>query len=232
MITEGICVKGERKEKNWKGTKFNFPYKETIDSFRKDVMERSDFDPSTLLVWGTMMAMGVLQIMEDVEENFGPEGQRVVSEALRKVGYDIAKQSYEDVEFPEGTTDIEKASFVATWLNTVFWTSIEKPEILSEDEAIFDILWCPHQYMYKPFDCRVQRYLVEGVRKYFRDRGDIQFDAEFQWIIPAGAETCRFRIWKAKEDEEGGDWEKYSKILEERAIKRWKTKQGQKSNKL
>jgi hypothetical protein len=194
-------------------------------------MDRPDFDPSTLLVFGLLMGKAVLQIMEDVEENFGPEGQKVANEAIRKTGYDIAKQSYEDAEFPEDTTDIEKASFIATWLNTVFWTSIEKPEILSEDEAIFDILWCPLQYVYKPFDCRVQRYFIEGIRRYFADRGDVEFEAEFKWTIPAGAETCRFRMWKKKEgeEEEGeGQWEKYSKILEDRALKRWKAKKKQK----
>ncbi|MHA1580381.1 MAG: hypothetical protein ACTSUQ_12245, partial [Candidatus Freyarchaeota archaeon] len=113
--------------------------------------------------------------------------------------------------------------FIATWINTVFWTSIEKPEILSDEEAIFDILWCPHQDVYKPFDCRVQRYLVEGIRKYLEEREGIRFDAEFKWIIPVGAETCRFRIWKKKEGEEA-QWEKYSKILEKRALKRWKAK--------
>lgn len=228
VITDGICVKGERKEKNWKGTKFEEPYKKAVERFRKEVMGRPDFDPATLLIWGTMMGMSVLQIMEDVEENFGPEGQRVVSEALRKVGYDVARQSFENAKFPEGTTDIEKTSFVGTWINTVLWTSIEKPEILNEDECIFDILWCPHQDVYKPFDCRVQRYLVEGIRKYFKEKGEIKFDVEFKWIIPAGADTCRFRLWRKKEGEEEDQWEKYSKILEERALKRWKAKKAQK----
>nr|MDO8079406.1 hypothetical protein [Candidatus Freyarchaeota archaeon] len=36
------------------------------------------------------------------------------------------------------------------------------------------------------------------------------FDLEFKWIIPAGADTCRFRIWMRKE--EGSEWEKYSII--------------------
>ncbi|MGQ9720386.1 MAG: hypothetical protein ACUVXA_03590 [Candidatus Jordarchaeum sp.] len=164
--------------------------------------------------------------MEDVEENFGPEGQQVVNEALRKVGYDATQQMFEDAQFPDGTTDIEKASFVATAVNTIIWTSIEKPEILSDEEAIFDILWCPHQDIFKPFDCRCQRYLVEGVLRFLREKLDINFDLEFQWIIPAGAETCRFRIWKNKGGE--GQWEKYSKILEERALKRWKAKKKEK----
>nr|MDO8079403.1 hypothetical protein [Candidatus Freyarchaeota archaeon] len=228
MIKDGILAKGERKEKNWKGTKFKEPYKEAVERFRKEVMGRPDLDPATLFIWGVYMSKGLLQIMEDVEENFGPEGQKVVNEALRKVGYDAAKQMFEDAEFPDDTTDIEKASFVTTAVNTILWTSIEKPEILSHEEAIFDILWCPHQDVYKPFDCRVQRFLVEGVLKYLREKMDVGFDLEFRWIIPAGADTCRFRIWKKKEGEEENQWEKYSEILAQRALKRWRSKKGEK----
>jgi hypothetical protein len=227
LITDGILAKGKRKEKNWKGTKFNEPYKEAVERFRREVIGRPDFDPATPFIWGIYMSKALLQIMEDVEENFGPEGQKVANEALRKVGYDAAKQMFEHVQFPEGTTDIEKASFVTTAVNIILWTSIEKPEILSDEEAIFDILWCPHQDVYKPFDCRVQRYLVEGVLNYLRGKIDIDFDLEFKWIIPAGAETCRFRIWKKKEGEEN-QWEKYSKILEQKALKRWKAKKEEK----
>nr|MDO8132915.1 hypothetical protein [Candidatus Njordarchaeum guaymaensis] len=228
MITDGILSKGERKERHWRGTKFNIPYRKAVKRFRREVMKRSDFDPSTLLIWGTYMAMTVLQVMEDVEENFGPEGQRVVSEAMRKVGYDAAKQMFEHAYFPKGTTDIEKVSFATTWVNTVMWSSIERPQILKSDETIFDILWCPHQDTYRPFDCRVQRYLVEGILKYLRETVDPTFDLEFKWIIPAGADTCRFRIWRKKGDEES-QWEKYSKLLGQRALQRWKNKERKKA---
>jgi len=147
MITDGILSKGERKERRWKGTKFSIPYSMAVERFRREVIGRSDFDPSTLLVWGTYMATTVLQVMEDVEENFGPEGQKVVTEAMRKVGYNAAKQMFEHAEFPKGTTDIEKVSFAATWVNTVTWSSIERPQVLNSDETVFDILWCPHQEM-------------------------------------------------------------------------------------
>jgi hypothetical protein len=223
LITEGILSRGERKEKNWKGTKFELPYKKAVERFRKDVMGRPDFDPSTLLIWGTYMAVTVLRIMEDVEENFGPEGQKVVSQAMTKVGYDAAKQMFEHAEFPEGTTDIEKASFATTWVNTVTWSSIERPQILNANEIVFDILWCPHQDTYKPFDCRVQRYLVEGVFSYLREKIGASFDLEFKSIIPAGGETCRFRIWKRKEGEKD-KWKEYSQMLAQRALKKWQRK--------
>lgn len=77
----------------------------------------------------------------------------------------------------------------------------------------------PHQDMYKPFDCRVQRYLVGGMLNYLHEKIGPNFDLEFKWIIPAGAETCRFRIWKRKEREED-HWEEYSEKLAQRALGR------------
>jgi hypothetical protein len=209
LITDGILSKGQRKERNWKGTKFNMSYAKAIETFRREVARRPDFDPATLLVWGTYMAKTVLQIMEDVEENFGSEGQKVVSEAMTKVGHDVAEQMFQGTKFPADTADIEKVSFATTWVNTVTWSSIERPQILNSEEAIFDILWCPHQDTYKPFDCRVQRYLVEGILKYLREKIDPNFDLEFKWTIPAVTETCRFRIWRRKKGDEG-QWEKHS----------------------
>ncbi|MEX2722929.1 MAG: hypothetical protein Q6367_003480, partial [Candidatus Freyarchaeota archaeon] len=67
-----------------------------------------------------------------------------------------------------------------------------------------------------------------GIRRYFKEKGEINFDVEFKWIIPAGADTCRFRLWRKKKGEKEDQWEKYSKILEERALKRWKAKKTQK----
>ncbi|MBS7288440.1 MAG: hypothetical protein KIH01_06770 [Candidatus Freyarchaeota archaeon] len=225
MIRNGILVKGERREKNWKGTRFSFPYAEAVERFRRDIAVRPDFDPAAVFVWGVFMAKALLQVVEDVEENLGPEGQKVVNEALRKVGYDAARQMFEHAVFPEGTSDVEKASFCATAINTILWASVEKPEILSEDEAMFDILWCPLQDVYGPFDCRVQRYLVEGVMRFLREKGGVDFDVKFEWIIPAGAETCRFKIWRRKSGEEP-QWEKYSQLLAERALKKWREKRS------
>lgn len=221
MIRDGMLAKGERKEESWKRTKFGVPYAEAVERFRREVMGRPDFDPATLFIWGAFMAKALLQVVKDVEESFGAEGQEVVYEALRKVGYDAARQMFEGATFPEGTSDIEKASFCATAINTVLWTSIEKPEIVSGDEAMFDILWCPHQDIYGPFDCRVQRYLVEGILRFLREKGGVNFDVKFEQIIPAGAETCRFRIWKKAEKGEY-EWEKYSKQLAEKALERAK----------
>jgi hypothetical protein len=54
---------------------------------------------------------------------------------------------------------------------------------------------------------------------YLHEEIDPNFGLKFEWIIPAGAETCRFRIWKRKEGEEG-HWEEYSEKLAQRSLGR------------
>jgi hypothetical protein len=52
---------------------------------------------------------------------------------------------------------------------------------------------------------------------------EAEFDIEFLTTIPAGSKTCKFQIVK-KEKGTPDKWENYSKILENRALKRWKAK--------
>ena len=63
-------------KKNWERTKFGTAYKTAVEKLRKDVLSRPGYDPAVLFQWGQMMSMGVLQILKDVEEKFGMEGQR------------------------------------------------------------------------------------------------------------------------------------------------------------
>jgi len=227
---KGLMKNGKRPESNWEKINFNEPYKKATERFREIVLNRLDFDPTTLFQFGIFMAKALLQMLEDVEKNFGPEGQKVCNEVLIKVGYDIASQMFGNIEIPKDVPSIELISFSATWINTVAWTSIEEPKIINDEKCIFDILWCPLEDVYKPFDCRIQRYLVQGIINYLRElRSDLDYDIEFLTTIPAGGETCKFQI--VKKDEKSKDkWEMYSKILEERALKRWKrykSKNGQ-----
>lgn len=219
---------GERKEENWKKINFKEPYKKATDRFRKEIINRSDFDPATLFQFSIFMAKSLLQMLEDVEENFGPEGQKVCNEAMIKVGRDIAAQMFGNMDIPEGIPPIELVSFIATQINTVAWTSVEDPRIINDEKCEFDIIWCPLEDVYKPFDCRIQRYLVQGILDYVRDlRSDINFDVEFLSTIPAGAETCKFQMVRKNEDSPD-KWKLYSEILEKRALKRWKAKQKEK----
>lgn len=205
-------------EENWKRTKFGTAYKTAVERLRKDVLSKPDFDPAVLFQWGQMMSLGVLQILKDVEEKFGAEGQSVVGAAIMKVGRDAARQMLDGANIPPDLSDTEIMSMVATYGNTILWASLEDPWIVSEDECGFDILWCPLQDAYKPFDCRVQRYFVQGIIGYVREKLDMDdFNVTFEHIIPAGASTCKFRMWRKKPDE-ADSWSTYTKKLEQKGL--------------
>ncbi|MHA1266367.1 MAG: hypothetical protein ACTSRS_14130 [Candidatus Helarchaeota archaeon] len=221
---QGIMKKADRKEANWKKIQFKEPYGEAIERFRKEILSRSDFDPTTMFQFSLFMAKSLLQMLEDVEENFGPEGQKICNEALIKVGRQMADELFEGVEVPTGISDIELVSFIATKINTVCWTSVEDPRIIDKDTCEFDILWCPLEDVYKAFDCRIQRYLVQGILDRIRELSPTtDFNVEFLSTIPAGAKTCKFRITR-KQPSSPDKWVLYSELLEKRALKRWRKK--------
>ena len=221
MNEKGILKGANRKEVIWNKTKLGEPFKKALERFRADVLHRSDFDPTSLLQFGLFMSMAVINILKDVEKKLGKEGQKVVIDALIKTGYAMGNQILENIKLPAEISDIELMSFLATIINTQSWTSIEDPRIDNEEQCSFDILWCPLQDVYKAFDCRVQRYLVQGIINAFRDSGVLhhEYQVEFKSTIPAGAETCLFHITK-KNPNEKNKWEEYSKILEKKALEK------------
>ncbi len=216
---KGILKGASRKEAMWDKTKLGEPFKKALERFRRDVIPRSDFDPTSLLQFGLFMSMAVITILQDVEKKLGEKGQKVVIDALIKTGYFMGNQILEDVQIPVEISDIELMSFLATIVNTQAWTSIEDPRIDNKDQCSFDIIWCPLQDVYKAFDCRVQRYLVQGIINAFKDSGVLQheYQVEFKTTIPAGAKTCLFHITK-KNPNEKDKWEEYSKELEKKAL--------------
>jgi len=216
---KGILKGASRKEVIWNKTKLGEPFKKALERFRRDVIPRSDFDPTSLLQFGLFMSMAVITILQDVEKKLGDKGQKVVIDALIKTGYAMGKQILEDIQIPAEISDIELMSFLATIVNTQAWTSIEDPRIDNNEQCSFDILWCPLQDVYKAFDCRVQRYLVQGIINAFKDSGVLQheYQVEFKTTIPAGAKTCLFYITKKNPDEKD-KWEEYSKELEKKAL--------------
>ncbi|MFW9819590.1 MAG: L-2-amino-thiazoline-4-carboxylic acid hydrolase [Candidatus Thorarchaeota archaeon] len=224
MIDEGILKGAQRKEENWKKIKFGEPFKEALDRFRQDVQNREDFDPTSLLQFGLFMSMAVINILKENEATFGIEGQKIVNEALIKTGYEMGRQIAENIHIPPDVPDIEVMSFLATIINTQAWTSIEDPMIDNKDRCSFNILWCPLQDVYSAFDCRVQRYLVQGIINYFREKVlKDEFQVEFKCTIPAGAEYCRFIIERKNQGDQD-KWETYSRLLERKALKRLKEK--------
>jgi hypothetical protein len=222
MINKGILKGANRKEKSWKKAKLTLkePFEGALNTFRRQVQNREDFNPTSLLQFGLFMSMAVLNILKECESKLGKKGQDIVKDALIKTGYDVGSQMIDPDNIPEDLSEIELMSYLATIINTQAWTSIENPRIDNEDKCSFDILWCPLQDVYSAFDCRVQRYLVQGIINYFREyifeKNDFQI--YFKSTIPAGAECCKFIIEK-KAQGEPDKWESYSKQLEEKALK-------------
>jgi len=207
-----------REEPKWKDFKFNQPYAKGLRRLKEEVLGKTDFDPATLWQWGTMQATALISILKGCEKKFGAEGQKLVYEALHQTGFDVGRQILEGTTIPEGMTPAEFVSFYATVINRIAYASLESPKIDAEDKVSFDIVWCPHQDHYGAFDCRVQRYFVQGMIDAAQQfAGQFGFEVRFDSTIPAGAKTCHFTLWKASEAETA-QWQGYTRILEEKAL--------------
>jgi hypothetical protein len=205
-----------RAESKWKSFKFNQPYAKGLQRLRDEVLGKTDFDPATLWQWGTMQAMALIEVLESCEKTFGAEGQRVVCESLRKIGLDVGRQVLAGIEIPADMTQAEFASFYATVLNRIAYASLEEARIEADGTATFDIVWCPHQDHYEAFDCRVQRYFVQGMLEAAKERaGDFGFDVRFDTTIPSGAKTCHFTMFPQREA-----WQETTRLIEEKALLR------------
>jgi hypothetical protein len=103
-------------------------------------------------------------------------------------------------------------------INRIVYASLETPKIDGASQVSFDIVWCPHQDHYQAFDCRVQRYFVQGMLEAAREFAkQFGFDVRFDSTIPAGAQTCHFTMWKAT-DAEKAQWDGYTVQLEKKAL--------------
>jgi len=208
----------DRPEKAWKRFQFNQPFAKGLKRLKEEVLSKTNFDPATLWQWGTLQATAVIEVLKACERAFGKEGQKVVSEALRRVGLDVGRQILKGISKLEGMSDMEFLSFYATVINRIVYASLESPRIESDNQISFDILWCPHQDHYRAFDCRVQRYFVQGMidalKEFFGMTGGLQ--VRFDSTIPAGAKTCHFTMWRSSGTEE--EWNQVTKLLEEKAL--------------
>ncbi len=219
---EGQWSGGKRDEKTYQSVKLGLPYGKAIERFRKAIERRDDFDPAVLLVWGTMQATAVLNILKEAEETFGEAGQEMVRRAINRAGYEAMLGFIDHSSFPEDLDEVEKISYLLTGVNTILYASLEKPWIVSGDRCEFDILWCPHQDRYTAFDCRVQRYFVEGMFQAMEDRGFGGFTAWVEELIPRGGACCHFVVERRKDKEDKNPWHTYSEELGKRAFKKLK----------
>ncbi|MBI4816640.1 MAG: hypothetical protein HY791_10295 [Deltaproteobacteria bacterium] len=207
-----------RPEANWNRFQFNQPYAKGLKRLKEDVLAKTDFDPATLWQWGTMQAMALIEVLGECEATFGEQGQQLVFRALRRIGLDIGRQVLAGTTVPEDFSTAEFVSFYATVINRIVYASLESPKIHDESKATFDILWCPHQDHYGAFDCRVQRYFVQGMVEAAEEYGRrFGFEVRFDSTIPAGAETCHFTMWKASSAERT-EWQEYTAKLEKKAL--------------
>lgn len=209
-----------RPEPNWQKFRFNQPYAKGLKRLREDVLAKTDFDPATLWQWGTMQAMALIDLLKSCEAKFGAEGQKLVYDSLHRIGYDIGHQILDGAEWPEDLTDAEFVSFYATVINRIVYASLEAPRIDGPEQVSFDIVWCPHQDHYGAFDCRVQRYLVQGMIDAAQQfAGKFGFDVRFDTTIPSGSETCHFTLWKPDEEQKAA-WSQMTKLIDEKALAR------------
>jgi hypothetical protein len=207
---------------NWGGRRetlpLKWPFAEAVEGFRRKALANPKYDPASTFVWGQMMAVGLIAMLKAVEERFGGEGHDVARAALKEVGERILTEMLEGVEVPEGLTSSEIASLYASWINEVVYASIEAPRVEGET-ANFDIHYCPHEDVYGAFDCRVQRYFVEGmIAAGRRTFGEGIFDVSFSSTIPSGSRTCHFDLFP-KESGSSDAWNDYSERLRGRALK-------------
>lgn len=219
---EGIWSQGRRSEPNYRRVRLGLPYAQAVESLRGALAGREDFDPAVLFVWGTMQATGVLNILQDVEEVFGAQGQEVVRRAINKAGYEACAQMLDNSDFPGDLEEVERLSYIVTGINTVLYASLERPWITNQDRCEFDILWCPHQDRYSAFDCRVQRYFVEGMIQVIEERGLAKFVPVVDQLIPRGAPCCHFYLERREDDGGRHPWDAYSDELGRRALEKTK----------
>lgn len=194
--------------------KENNPLSQPEKGFTRRALNEGGYDPRSVLRWGQMMAISLLEVVKAVERRFGEEGQKVCIETLVNVGRKVGKDILETAVIPEGLSEIEKLSFLASWVNRNVYASPDVQKIISDKECEFDILWCPHQDIYTARDCRIQRYIIEGILDSFNAK---DYNIEVTKLIPRGDDTCHFRIWK-KEKGEADIWRVRSKVLAKREI--------------
>lgn len=207
-----------RHEESWKNFQFNQPYEKGLKRLKEEVLAKTDFDPATLWQWGTMQAMAIIEILKDCEAEFGAEGQKLVRNALHKIGLDVGRQVLKDTKKPENMSEAEFISYFATVINRIVYASLENPKIDGENQVSFDILWCPHQDYYQAFDCRVQRYLVQGMLEALSEFGAAEnFQVRFDSTIPSGSITCHFTFWKTN-DQANTAWKEHTELIELKAI--------------
>lgn len=211
---------------------------EIEQKFLEDIKDDAEFEPISVLKWGQIMATILLNTVKAVEKKFGRKGQRICKNVSFNYGVQLGQESSKFLK-PLLPEKIDESNQVETWLNILSWmnrniyASPDAVKLINKDEGYFDIIWCPHQDIYSARDCRIQRWVVSGfmtgvissLHDILQERYSgadfsnfLNMNVEVTELIPKGAKTCHFRVWKRKKGEDQV-WEKYSKHLEDREMK-------------
>ncbi len=190
----------------------------------EEVLAKTDFDPATLWQWGTMQAMALIDVSGRPRPVRRERARSRVWCADARSGTTSGGRSWRARGGPQELAEAEFASYFATVVNRIAYASLEDPQDRRRGSVSFDILWCPHQDHYEAFDCRVQRYFVQGMIEAAREFAcKLGWEVRFDTTIPAGAPTCHFTMWKP-DDGERAVWENYTKLVEAKALTRAKHK--------
>lgn len=216
-MEQGITSKEDLWERG--GLTLKRHFQASTKKMRRMALGSSGYDPARLYRWGQMMALAVVRMMESAERNLGEEAQRPLSEALVELGRQIGREVLEGFSLKAGTSEIQAISAFVTYVNEEIWASPEVPEIVDDNVRFCDVIWCPHQDHYRAFDCRVQRYIVQGLLEAWEETTGMAVDVHFTQVMPKGAPTCRFEIRKIGKGEPR-KWSLYSQELAKRALER------------
>jgi len=62
------------------------PLSQAEKGFKRRALNKGGYDPRSVLRWGQMMAISLLEIVKALEKRFGEEGQEACTEALVNAG--------------------------------------------------------------------------------------------------------------------------------------------------
>ena len=209
---------GERRKK----LSLRWPYEKSAELVRDKALSRPEFDPAVLAVWGQVQANMLLELTKAIEGRFGAAGQEMYRQAFSKVGRDVATQMLDGVELPQDLSAIELVSLFFTWMNEVPRASIEESSIDSPDECSFHIHYCPYEAYFGKFDCRINRYLFEGMLEVAHERLGLdgcRYDMLFDYSVQQGRASCHFRISRQLPGAPDS-WREYSDLLQRNALER------------
>ncbi len=147
----------------WPKFEFNQPYVKGLKRLKEDVLAKTDFDPATLWQWGTMQAMAVIEVLKSCERLFGRAGQQAVYEGLHRVGLDVGRQILAGTKKPDDMSEAEFPQFLCLGHqpHRVCLARGTEDRRTGSSQLRYSMVPAPDHY--QAFDCRVQRYFVEGM---------------------------------------------------------------------